>query len=433
MKYLYIIIITIFSISDICTSQNALSLGGAIDRAHPFIARSAPDGRPLWERVYYTRHTSFEVDFLDNCHSVVAGYVQELSNGDLLVQSGFHHSDPATYSQQTKSGLMRVTSDGCFPGQSCEHLINITDPSVNSTRPSLFSPGYQWSLFDFSSFNLTGDLAGSTNRYQFNRYNELVGGDYYYHLQINDALSGDTTYQDTDLYLKERDSIIYFLNPDRNQTPNDGDEDYVLYDWSLGVGDTIEYVPILDPNEIDPQPYRLYVDRIDSVTLLNGERRKQWHFYSVEDPFAERELLTVVEGMGAVQGLFQPLKYTLTQIDVPGQPLVCYSLFDETLLGPIQSEYLSPDNCDFELTVSTKDRDNTSVHSIRIIPNPASDQIRIDGLEGGQVFIYDGAGRRVRVFSRATPPTVAGLPSGVYTVLVLSKDGRIGSGRIMVR
>lgn len=72
--------------------------------------------------------------------------------------------------------------------------------------------------------------------------------------------------------------------------------------------------------------------------------------------------------------------------------------------------------------------------SVRLVPQPAQDMVRIEGLLGrGTLSVLDEAGRDVRrgTVQRNTPFSVAGLPNGAYTVLIDS-DGRTQALRMVV-
>lgn len=69
-----------------------------------------------------------------------------------------------------------------------------------------------------------------------------------------------------------------------------------------------------------------------------------------------------------------------------------------------------------------------SVSGMKVVPNPASDQVVIELAEAeGTVYLYDLVGRQAATISmRSGTATLAlnQLPPGLYTVKLLLEDGR---------
>jgi len=62
----------------------------------------------------------------------------------------------------------------------------------------------------------------------------------------------------------------------------------------------------------------------------------------------------------------------------------------------------------------------------RLVPNPATDRVQIEGLDVYQAWLLDAAGRQVAAFSgteAALGIDVGGLPTGMYFIRVETRSG----------
>lgn len=144
------------------------------------------------------------------------------------------------------------------------------------------------------------------------------------------------------------------------------DTTMLFYDFGLGVGDTAYFDTYL-ANEF------AVVTSIDTVTVSGQERRRL--FLNNEDIW--------IQGIGSVMDFFRPIHPT---------PLGC-SLEEFEFCGNYVDDNGGPYTICSDFSVAIEER---SEPTIRIVPNPCSGQVIVEGAANGMAYsITDGAGRSV--------------------------------------
>ncbi|OAV43870.1 T9SS type A sorting domain-containing protein [Lewinella sp. 4G2] len=402
---------------------------------HAFMARITAQGDPLWFRTYQLP-LGENIPALYDCAITRFSSLSETINGD-IVAYGTARTIPdlanTNEGDRNHGWIVRTDANGCVDGYGCERRITLSE-GVDSTYHSLFSPGYQWNMNN-KAFNGANSSEGVfTYRYRFSMNSYLLEGDYYYQLLRSSEKSGEENFEETDYFLKEREGKIYLLNPERDEFPFTDDRDLLLYDFTAEVGDTIVNQPVYFTGDSD-STYS-YVSAIDTVTLLNGERRRRWKLSLIDNIIGSEgdTYAYVIEGMGSTSGLLYPVEQPGLLSVFVHQPLLCYSLFGETLHGGFRYTFdmTEPDSCFADETVSILTPKVDAV-PIKVFPNPATGQFSIEGLHIERATLVDISGRILRTFSQQENLTVADLPAGMYVLSVISKEGIHGSCRIVVQ
>jgi len=205
--------------------------------------------------------------------------------------------------------------------------------------------------------------------------------------------------------------------------PNDTISEYLLYDFSLEVGDTLNlFMPDHDTNPC-LSPYldkTTQVVAIDSIVLANGEYRKRFMFADGDWGLYDH---SYVEGIGSSIDLIYPLKiYSLDGWHV-GHSSVCY-LSGDTI------EYIYPnwneDNCGTDFT------DNVAEvlieNRFNVFPSPTSNFIIIEStfenLFTLDLQIYSLDGRFIRALEANTNQEIpiSFLQTGLYILKIETED-----------
>lgn len=191
-------------------------------------------------------------------------------------------------------------------------------------------------------------------------------------------------------------------------------DDSLLYDYNLGVGDTLRGFITL---YIDTFHIKPIVSSIDSI-LINGQYRKRWNFDSIG-----YSPLYIIEGIGASTGLIEQI-YTYA-IDFLDRFLICVK-DDSTVL--FVSNYNSSFGCNL---IYAELNEINSNYSFNCYPNPFSSQMTLQTnniLKNATLTIYNSFGQQVTQIKNISGQTLTlhrdNLSSGLY-FLQLTQDNKI--------
>ncbi len=195
--------------------------------------------------------------------------------------------------------------------------------------------------------------------------------------------------------------------------PNGGSEEKLIYDFNLGLGDTLfSYLNFFQP---------LIVDFIDSV-LINNEFHKRIYFQ-----YDEAE---IIEGIGSRTGIVEDL------IAFEEGSYLCALYVDTTLF---YSEYpcdlSSTDTCS---TLIVKPQFKNS--EISIFPNPAKNQIQIN-IQGEMLLDKP----RLKIFStnskickaqiltdKKTKFDISNFTPGIYIVQIITENKIVLNKKLII-
>ncbi len=217
-------------------------------------------------------------------------------------------------------------------------------------------------------------------------------------------------------WMREKDKIVYFKDPAW------GDDEYMLYNFNLEVGDTFNFVKFCLP---------IIVESIDTVVLLNGELKKR----IILDCFVDSE--EWIEGIGSTRGL------TKVTEGIYGADLWYWlnCFFEDGILKYKQFYW------GYECFFNTTGIDNDSLEKYIVVsPNPFSDYttFKYELPESGVIHltIVNHLGQEVGVLIHETQPAgkhqvqwnVKGLSEGVYFYhLTINKQQTVNGKLILVR
>ena len=181
------------------------------------------------------------------------------------------------------------------------------------------------------------------------------------------------------------------------------EEEVLLCDMSLTVGDTFEYYDGWEMRQVT----------VESVSFDNG--RKVIHF---PDSYYGHYLVFH-------EGLF-PSFYPIGFIDDFGCDsfLLCeYKDGEQVFENP---EY---NTCYIDET-SVQEQD---LQHVSLYPNPAKETVLIDGAKAAEVQVYNVFGQLVKTVKDSHEINMAGLPQGVYLLRIADTEGRSHTARVAVK
>jgi hypothetical protein len=259
------------------------------------------------------------------------------------------------------------------------------------------------------------------------QWNIVEGGDFSHHTYIYRVSDKDTvinamkyniieryifgsnTYPPVKILMRE-DTIAKQVYIRNNWA---GPEESLLYDFSLDVGDSIHlyYQGLAGSNTV------FFVASTDSITLLNGEKRKVWYLecYQPCGCWGYYEDDVWIEGIGSLYGLVFPG----CSHDSYYANLLCYF---ET--GQIAYTLLPGDTVCFASNVNI---DESMITEIKVFPNPTSDCIYIETQlpeEPSLMAITDITGRVVYQSTFSSKIDVSNWPKGMYLLSVYTSTGK---------
>jgi hypothetical protein len=196
--------------------------------------------------------------------------------------------------------------------------------------------------------------------------------------------------------------------------PKDSSNEYLVYDFTANLGDTIESV----------YTYGYFQDVrvkwIDTININGVDRRR---LFVNEDDFSGPFMpgpIYWVEGVGNSQGLFGPNSLPLSS-DVLS--LHCMSHNGSSIsMGWAWYNY-STSSGDCDLTVSLEKANNKQAAAFSVFPNPAKNSLSLS-VPGKveQVLIYDSKGALVQQ-ERSNQFSISQLESGIHFIRVISDEG----------
>jgi hypothetical protein len=186
-------------------------------------------------------------------------------------------------------------------------------------------------------------------------------------------------------------------------------EEYLWYDFTLAVGDTISVAMIFALNESSSG----IIDSIDTITLLDGSASRIFYFYQQTG-----EYTSVIEGIGLVYGWGYHNRLTING----GTTLLCVKESNNPVYvnGMLTNSNVSLNDCFKHETSGIKEK---TLNSISAYPNPGSDKVYIEELftSGYTISIYNQLGQLIS--EKYCPPNTkeidfSNLDNGFYSVLI---------------
>lgn len=198
-----------------------------------------------------------------------------------------------------------------------------------------------------------------------------IGGKYYY--RPCDSIVNKIEIKDD--YYREEAGIVYQFR--HTGIPGASNEE-VLYNFNMAVGDSIVY----------NNNFRLKVINIDSITLLNGTKRKRLELYARSRPYN----FFWVEGIGAID--FETLRPNIASAPHVSD-FSCYFHKNELLYSnPYHEGSNGGLSCSPKLADSVNTHNFQELNSLEILQNQGDGQVIFQLNESGryQCHLYTATG-----------------------------------------
>lgn len=282
--------------------------------------------------------------------------------------------------------------------------------AVYAFGQTMVDTGKVWHIAECMNSSVCG-----SNRYSFGS-DTTIGGHVYKLLIANyDSSIVGNTYEPIAMREDTAAKQVFFYQTNGEK---------LIYDFSLNPGATYN-------TTIDYCDMIVMVDIVDSVTLLNGEKRKRMLvtltfngggclFGSYQESW--------IEGIGSEMG---PTRagYYLIAADISAN-LIC---FEENDTLKYYNNYYG--SCT-AWTVGVNDI--SSKNNLSILPNPfhTTSQLELKNyFENAVMRIYNSFGKNVmqqNIISKTTTISREGLSDGIYFYQLISNEGNVTAGKMMI-
>lgn len=181
----------------------------------------------------------------------------------------------------------------------------------------------------------------------------------------------------------------------------DSDKEWLLYDFSLDAGDTVQ---------VGEYPEILQIDSITTVTINGIERMKLWLSTPLNPEYHE----TWIEGIGSDKGII----WSGSVLMVGGYyQFLCLSNNGNLI-------YMDPEYTSCYIVTDVYEMLN---EEIRLFPNPAANTLKIKNsgkARAHSISLYNMSGLQIKSFPPgSTELDVSGLPHGIYFLKIsFSRD-----------
>jgi len=209
-------------------------------------------------------------------------------------------------------------------------------------------------------------------------------------------------------YMREENKRIYYWNGGLSN-------EVLLYDFNLGIGDTIYWdLSVINSANNDISSYGVVYD-IDSVQITTGEYRKRFHFEFGPASYGS----TVIEGIGSTYGLLYPNSSPFES----RHDLICMS--DVSTLSYALYYINSTDECLFPVV----EIDETVQSTIKVFPNPTNNIINLsETVYRARVEIFSATGQKVLSMNDFTGSAInlKDLSAGFYLLSIKGENMYLG-------
>lgn len=216
-------------------------------------------------------------------------------------------------------------------------------------------------------------------------------------------------------------------------TTNCSDKEYLIYDYSLAVGDTT-YIGyrLMWPSSNDTAP--VVVNAIDTVNYFGiNRKRMKILFNSCSNDFNLVDTMYWVSGIGSTTHPFYSFNCLCSACEV-AYTLLCYR--EDALLL-----YKDPQFNTCDTTYIGLDEIHDKQIEVKIFPNPFSTLAKINlnpvanDVDSFSFFLYNIFGKEVMQMSsirQQTEISRKGLPNGIYFYKIVSNENTVDTGKIII-
>lgn len=360
-------------------SENTIETG--------YVCKLDRNGNLLWERIFYDQE---EMNLPESGINKVIHFnsIAESSNHSIVIGGRVIHNFLST---ESKSDIFLAVLDstGCI-SNTCSTFNDIT--GINE----FVNPGKTWTEGYFNS-NESWSL-----KYKFDSTMVSLGGKIYHQL-LKGYSEFPESWEYTGTLIREENNRLYDYF---------SGFDHIIYDYNLVKDDTFHL-----GNEVIV--HDLVVVNVDTVTLSNGDLKRRLTLQPIEpaDPDIDNTVIWI-ECIGNLAGFMA--NYKPWSSDGDNSEVLCVYL-NNTIV------YDNPhvDSC-WVMTTSTNE---VKKEALNFMPNPATSEITIVGLDQGikSLKIYNYLGEQV--FSGSgVRISISDFPQGYYFMVVQLKDSRLKTG-----
>ncbi|UKN00637.1 T9SS type A sorting domain-containing protein [Paracrocinitomix mangrovi] len=268
---------------------------------------------------------------------------------------------------------------------------------------SATAQNYRPLLKHFNEWHVVTCNNGCTEDVYFTDKDTLINGDHfhvldgYHYISRTFLLREDTN---------DRQVFLYKIWDDKNS------QEFLIYDFSLAVGDSVEIHNPISPLPSDPGYFRL--DSTEWITLDDGEDYKFFYLTALNPGQAGTNNTIWVEGIGSLSLINTPGSMPL--YDGAGN-LSCF--FNQLTLHYSDTDSI-PNGC-VQVNTDLGLLDAIADEHFKIYPNPANKQIQIElntTLKPSFIKLVDSRGKIVYQNDEGSiePIDVSVLENGLYFV-----------------
>jgi len=269
-----------------------------------------------------------------------------------------------------------------------------------------FETGDRWTEYIITSYMFpTSYTFVSDKRQYYLGTDTLVNGIHYYNII---EYTPNNLQHPTNHYgiMREENGKVY-VNLNNNNTG-----EFLLYDFTLNVGDTIHSNAPSGPLSNSP-----VISKIDTIQLMTGEKRKMFHCNE----------FTYIEGIGCLNGLFGPLSDMCTCDPDIESVLTCFKSGTDEIYT--DKYWCADGNCCGVLTDIIEPKADIIRSSLH--PNPANDFVKIElsntNDQCTSVEIMDFQGRKISTLpvseTNGMTIDISKYHAGIYFILVRFANG----------
>jgi hypothetical protein len=199
-------------------------------------------------------------------------------------------------------------------------------------------------------------------------------------------------------------------------------QEYLIYDYSLSIGDTVPSTYLTD-NYLNHNVYYT-IFSIDSL-FIGGQYHKRFHINDSDG--CDRE--SIIEGIGSTRGFIYP---TNIYCPVYEFELLCYDLDTLHYTTEYSIQHFNS-ACDVSVGV-----EENAINNISTYPNPAQDFVSIEIPKNpnlAQLSIYNLTGQLISKKQISQPNqqiSITELENGMYIFVIHNEDKVIGRQRVVV-
>ncbi len=278
---------------------------------------------------------------------------------------------------------------------------------INGFTQNITDEGNQWNI-------LTVGMQGSTISHSIKIDGDTTLDNVTYKKVFYSSDSLNTSWQLIPQFIREEPNTKKVFLKEFNQ------EEVLMYDFNLEVGDTFNIEDLWGNYDC-----QIVVFQIDSVSLLNGEKRKRLHLHDMYHP--DSYIDRWIEGIGSMYGVNTDPFRAYCSTDYPYY-LLCHYNNEELLLQA------HPTSC-----FITPIQEISKSDPIKVFPNPSQGKLRIEIGENNHLIkelkIFSSLGDLIiqdnSDFAGNKEIDISHLPKGIYFLIISISSEQIYSQKII--